>query len=149
MTRLLSLITLLLVLLNAGLLPAQAQDAHPPAVALDDARAAQAVVRGQLAAFASDDAEQAFAYASPAIRQQFGNAAQFIRMVQGTYPVVYRPQAVVFLKPEVADDELVLPVHMTDQAGATWLAVYRLQRQDDKSWRIGGCVLLPRAGQTI
>jgi hypothetical protein len=78
----------------------------------------------------------------------FGTAAQFIRMVRGAYPVVYRPAAVLFLKPELAQDELVQPVHMTDQSGATWLALYRLQRQDDKSWRIGGCVLVPRAGKT-
>lgn len=149
MTRLLSLITLSLALLGTGLVPAHAQTTHPIAVSPDDALAVQAVVRAQLAAFATDDADQAFAYASPALRQQFGNAAQFIRMVRGTYPVVYRPQAVVFLKPEPSDDELVQPVHMTDQDGTTWLAVYRLQRQQDRSWRIGGCVLLPRAGKTV
>jgi hypothetical protein len=69
----------------------------------------------------------------------FGTAAQFMRMVQGTYPVVYRPASVLFLKAEAAGDELVQPVHMTDPAGNTWLAVYRLQRQDDRSWRIGAC----------
>lgn len=149
MIRLLSLLCLTFVLFGAGLLPTHAQDLQLIAVAPADARDAQAVVRGQLAAFASDDADQAFAYASPALRQQFGNAAQFIRMVRGTYPVVYRPAAVVFLKPEASADELVQPVHMTDASGTTWTAVYRLQRQADKSWRISGCVLLPRAGQTV
>ena len=92
----------------------------------EDAHAVQMIVRAQLAAFASDDAEQAFSYASAAIRQMFGTAAQCVRMVRGSYPVDYRPTAVLFLKPEAADDELVQPVHMTDQAGSTWLALYRL-----------------------
>lgn len=114
-----------------------------------DALAAQQVVRAQLAAFAADDAEQAFSYASDAIRAQFGTAAQFIHMVRRAYPAVYRHGAAVFLKPEPADDELVQPVHLTDRSGATWLAIYRLLRHSDASWRIGGCVLLPRAGKTV
>ena len=113
-----------------------------------DTHAAQLVVKAQLAAFAADDAEQAFSYATDAIRAQFGTAAQFVRMVRGAYPVVYRPSGVIFLKPEAADDELVQPVHMTDPSGTTWLAVYQLLRQADKSWRIGGCVLVPHAGKT-
>lgn len=113
-----------------------------------DTLAAQQVVRAQLAAFAADDAEQAFSYATDAIRAQFGTAAQFVRMVRGAYPVVYRPRGVIFLKPEADDDELVQPVHMTDPSGTTWLAVYQLLRQEDKGWRIGGCVLMPYAGKT-
>ncbi len=113
-----------------------------------DTLAAQQVVKAQLDAFAADDAERAFSYATDAIRAQFGTAAQFVRMVRGAYPVVYRPRAVIFLKPEITDDELVQPVHMTDPSGTTWLAVYQLLRQTDKSWRIGGCVLVPHAGKT-
>ncbi len=152
MSRILSVLALFLSLSLASALVAKpvhaavAPDGAP--VSAEDARAAQKIVRAQLAAFAADDAEQAFSYASAAIRQMFGTAAQFVRMVRGSYPVVYRPSAVLFLQPEVADDELVQPVHMTDQAGTTWLALYRLQRQQDRSWRIGGCVLVPRAGKT-
>lgn len=148
MARLSTLIALLLALACASLLPAFAQRAHAPAVTEDDMRAAQQIVRAQLAAFAADDADTAFAYATPAIRQMFGTAAQFMRMVRGAYPVVYRPASVVFLKPEAADGELVQPVQMTDPSGTPWLAVYRLQRQQDAQWRIGGCVLLPRPGTT-
>ena len=37
-------------------------------------------------------------------------------------------------------------MQMTDADGRAWLAVYRLQRQPDRAWRIGGCSLQPRAG---
>jgi hypothetical protein len=137
----------ILLLLSLSLLMNAAAIAAP--VSEQDTRDAQQVVQAQLAAFAADDAEQAFSYATDGIRAQFGTAAQFIRMVRGAYPVVYRPRAVVFLKPDVDDDTLVQPVHMTDPSGATWLAVYQLQRQADKSWRIGGCVLVPHAGKTV
>jgi hypothetical protein len=136
-----------ILLLSLSLLMNAAAIAAP--VSEQDTRDAQQVVQAQLAAFAADDAEQAFSYATDGIRAQFGSAAQFIRMVRGAYPVVYRPRSVVFLKPDVDDDTLVQPVHMTDPSGATWLAVYQLQRQADKSWRIGGCVLVPHAGKTV
>ncbi len=148
MPRILSILALVLSLGLAGPPACAAGAADSPTVSAQDASEAQKIVRAQLAAFASDDAEQAFSFATASIREMFGTAAQFIRMVRGSYPVVYRPAAVLFLKPEAADDELVQPVHMTDQSGVTWLALYRLQRQDDKSWRIGGCVLVPRAGKT-
>ncbi len=113
-----------------------------------DTHAAQQVVKAQLAAFAADDAERAFSYATDAIRAQFGTAATFVRMVRGAYPVVYRPRGVIFLKPVADDDELVQPVHLTDPSGTTWLAIYQLLRQTDNSWRIGGCVLVPHNGKT-
>lgn len=137
----------IVLLLSLSLMAGASAFAAP--VSEQDTRDAQQVVKAQLAAFAADDAEQAFSFATESIRAQFGTAAQFIRMVRGAYPVVYRPSAVIFLKPETTDDELVQPVHMTDPSGATWLAVYRLQRQSDKAWRIGGCVLVPRAGKTV
>jgi hypothetical protein len=134
-----------ILLLTLSLLVSASALAAP--VSEQDTRDAQQIVQAQLAAFAADDAEQAFSYATDGIRAQFGTAAQFVRMVRGAYPVVYRPSAVVFLKPEAGDDELVQPVHMTDRSGTTWMAVYRLQRQGDKRWRIGGCVLVPHAGK--
>ena len=152
MTRILTILALCLSLnLLTGLAGLPAHAAGAPLgqqVSEQDAREAQKVVRAQLDAFAADYAEKAFSLATAAIRQMFGTSTQFIGMVRGSYPAVYRPAAVLFLKPEGAGGELVQPVHLTDQTGATWLALYRLQRQDDKSWRIGGCVLVPRAGKT-
>jgi len=136
----------IVLLLSLSLMAGVSALAAP--VSEQDTRDAQRVVKAQLDAFAADDAEQAFSYATDAIRAQFGTAAQFIRMVRGAYPVVYRPSAVVFLKPDAADDALVQSVHLTDSSGTTWLAVYRLQRQSDNSWRIAGCVLVPYAGKT-
>ena len=125
-----------------------AESAATETVARADARQARAVVEAQLDAFARDDAERAFSYAAPSIRAMFGDAERFMAMVRRSYPVVYRPAAVAFLVPEADGEEVVQPVHFTDAAGGLWLAVYRLQRQADRSWRIAGCELLRAVGVT-
>jgi hypothetical protein len=79
----------------------------------------------------------------------FGNADDFLRMVRTGYPAVYRPASVSFLQPEPDAKEVVQPVHLTDDQGHAWLAVYRVQRQKDKSWRIAGCVILAQSGQSV
>src|SRR5215470_14612180 len=106
-----------------------------------DARQVRAVVEAQLDAFARDDAERAFSYAAPGIRTMFGDAERFMAMVRRSYPVVYRPASVAFLVADADGDEVVQPVHFTDAEGGLWLAVYHLQRQPDRSWRIAGCEL--------
>ncbi len=144
MRKLYAGLTLLLCLMGPGFIAV----AHA-AVSVSDARAAQLVVRAQLDAFAADDAERAFSFAAPSIREMFGTPEQFMRMVRSSYPVVYRPASVTFLKPKPDEKLLVQPVHMTDGRGGSWLAIYRLQRQKDKSWRIAGCVLVAANGQAI
>ncbi len=119
------------------------------AVSADEAREVRAVVQAQLAAFAADDAERAFSFATPGLRQQFGSAAVFLQMVRSSYPVVYRASAVTFLMPESDNEVVVLPVQMTDARGATWLAIYKLARIEDRSWRIAGCVLRPHKDRTV
>lgn len=117
------------------------------AVSKQQAREVQLVVRAQLDAFASDDAERAFSYAAQSIQQMFGTPGNFIEMVRSSYPVVYRPASFTFLTPKPDGKTIVQPVHMTDGQGASWLAVYRVQQQKDKSWRIAGCVLVAGGGQ--
>ena len=129
-------------------LPAQAAEAAAPAgVKAADARAVRAVVEAQLSAIASDDAERAFGYASPAIRSQFGDAARFMAMVQGGYPMVVRPAATAFFQPEAVEGGVIQVVQLRDRAGRAWLATYRLAQQGDRSWRIEGCTVAPDAGK--
>ena len=118
------------------------QPASAEGVAAADAKSVRAVVQGQLDAFAADDANRAFGFASPSLREVFGTAERFIAMVRESYPVVYRPASVAFLVPEAVDGEVVQGVHFTDADGRLWLAIYRLQRQRDNSWRISACELV-------
>jgi hypothetical protein len=110
-------------------------------VSSDDARAVRSVVEAQLKALAADDAALAFSYASPSIRMQFGNASNFITMVRQGYPMLIRPAATEFFRPEAVEDGVMQLVHLRDQDGRSWLATYQMQRQPDRSWRINGCVV--------
>ena len=40
-------------------------------------------------------------------------------------------------------------VRMQDDTGSPWLAIYTLERQGKKLWRISGCVLQPDPGLTV
>jgi hypothetical protein len=108
-----------------------------------DTKKVRAVIEAQLAAFAADDAQRAFSYAAPAIREMFGTPEHFMAMVRQSYPVVYRPASVSFLQPEAIDGLVIQAVEMTDARGGVWMAVYRLQRQRDRSWRISACEVAP------
>ncbi|MEO7851267.1 MAG: DUF4864 domain-containing protein, partial [Rubrivivax sp.] len=77
--------SLLTLLLLAPLLAMA--DADKP-VSPADAAAVRAVVRGQLDAFAADDANRAFSFAASSIRDLFGTADKFMQMVRGSYPMV-------------------------------------------------------------
>jgi hypothetical protein len=119
------------------------------AVPVAQARQVQLLVRAQLDAFASDDAPRAFSYAAAGIQQMFGTPDAFLEMVRSSYPVVYRPATVTFMTPKADGKTIVQPVQMTDSEGVSWIAVYRVQQQKDKSWRIAGCVLLANGGQAV
>ena len=106
-----------------------------------DAEAIRRVIEAQLAAFAADDADKAFSFATRGIQGTFATPENFIAMVKNTYPVVYRPASVVFLEAELAGDETLQRVQMSDDAGGLWIALYRMQRQADGAWLIDGCVL--------
>jgi hypothetical protein len=146
MPRAITTLCLTLAIALTAALPAPAL-AEP--VSASDTKAVRGVVEAQLAAFAADDAKRAFSYAAPSIREMFGTPERFVAMVRAGYPVVYRPASVNFLLPVWIEGQLVQGVHLTDGEGTLWLAIYRLERQADKSWRISGCEVQPASGKTI
>lgn len=122
--------------------------AQPLGLSTGDAAQVRTTIQSQLAAFAKDDANNAFSYAAPNVRKTFGSAAPFLDMVRRSYPVVYRPASVAFLTPEGAGSQAVQRVQMQDAAGNAYLATYTLERQKNKAWRITGCQVAANKGQT-
>jgi hypothetical protein len=124
-----------------------------------DARAVRKVVEAQLDAFAMDDAERAFSYASASIRARLGDAATFMAMVRGGYPMVVRPAAVSFFLPQADDgaegaavtlrQTVRQNVQLRDRDGRLWLASYLLERQAGAGWRIDGCVVVSDNGKSL
>ena len=111
-----------------------------------DVSAAQNVIRAQEQAFARGDAATAYSHAAPAIREIFPHAEIFMQMVQQGYPPVYRHQSFEFGEAKVADGHVAQRVHIVDEKGEAWEALYTLEQQPDGSLKITGCSLL-RAGQ--
>ena len=137
-----SWVCMLLLTVASSTLPAQG-GLRPDDVKAADVRAVRAVVEGQLKALAAGDATKAFSYASPAIRQQFGDPGTFMDMVRSNYPMLIRPASVSFFRPEARDGAVAQGVHFRDREGKLWRAVYELARQPDKRWRINGCAVAP------
>jgi hypothetical protein len=100
------------------------------------------VIQRQLDAFRRDDAEVAFALASPGVQQAFGTPARFLDVVRSAYRPMLRPANVAFLEPVVLGGEAVQPVQLTERGGVVWLAYYAMQRQKDGRWRANGCHLV-------
>ena len=119
-----------------------------PAGAGDDVAAAQNVIRSQEQAFSHDDAAAAYSYAAPAIHDMFPQADIFMDMVQHSYAPVYRHRSFEFGEAQAADGRIAQRVHIVDDNGETWEALYTLEQQADGSLKIVGCVLL-KAGQAV
>ena len=124
---------------------AQTAEPLPP----DDRASVRLVIEGQLAAFAADDADQAFSYASETIQATFITARNFMDMVRIAYPVVYRPASLSFQVPVMKDTEVWQAVQMRDAMGMDWTALYTLKRQTNGIWKINGCVLQRGADQAV
>jgi len=134
-----------LLLCLIGAMPARAQSAVPT----QDRSAFAAIIEGQIAAFARDDADAAFALASPDIRRMFMTAERFMQMVRSSYRPVYRPRAYSFADPALVEGTPVQPVRLIGPDGRGAVALYRMERQSGGHWRIAGVTLHPTGERGI
>ncbi len=123
-----------------SILPAAAQDAEQAAIS--------AMITSQLEAFKRDDGAAAFSHAAPIIKQQFQSDAAFMEMVKRGYQPVYRSKSYEFTELKQTNLGLTQTVRITDNMGELWNALYRVEKQEDGSWKISGVWLfkLPQTG---
>jgi len=133
---LIAFFTALLASLSAAQSPVE--KSHKTAIA--------GVIGAQMDAFRHDDGEKAFSYAAPSIRGMFQTPQTFMAMVRGGYPAVYRPREVEFLEPRPDGADILQPVRVTGPDGESVIAIYRMRRQADGSWKIAGVNIL-RTGE--
>ena len=115
-----------------------------------DRQAIEATIRQQLDAFGRDDAERAFAFATPDIQRMFGSSDSFMRMVRENYEPVYRSSGIQFERLTPSASSATLPagvqwiqtVRLTDDEGKVWRALFTMRRQADRGWKVGGCQLV-------
>ena len=114
----------------------------------DDVAAAQGVIRAQEQAFVRGDAAAAYSHAAPEIKQLFPQADVFLQMVQQAYPPIHRHKSFEFGEARAAGGRIAQRVHIVDDNGEAWEAMYTLEQQSDGSLKITGCSLL-KAGQAV
>ena len=114
----------------------------------DDIAAAQSVIRAQEQAFGRGDAMAAYSHAAPEIKRLFPQADTFLQMVQQAYPPVFRHKSFEFGEARSAGGRIAQRVHIVDDNGEAWEAMYTLDQQSDGSLKITGCSLL-KTGQAV
>jgi hypothetical protein len=139
-----SILAVLLVSL-VGITSTRAQST----ISAPDGAAFTNVIEGQIAAFARDDGAAAFAFASPDIRRRLITAERFMQMVRSGFQPVYRPRSYSFGDPAMIEGMPVQPVQVIGPDGRGMVALYRMERQSDGSWRIAGVTLHPTGERGI
>ncbi len=139
----------LLALLALPLAWAGPAHADVPGVPATDRAAIRHVIEDQMAAFKRHDAPAAFKHAAPAIQEMFGTPENFMVMVQREYAPIYQPRSFLIGELEVVGGELTQHVTVVAEDGRPFSAFYLMAHQEDGSWRILGCILVPIEPSTI
>jgi hypothetical protein len=107
--------------------------------------AIEGVIQGQIDAFQQDDFATAFDFASPSIKEIFGDVDTFGRMVRESYPMVWHPSDVQFGELREENGMLWQRVIVTDGAGTAHELDYQMIETAD-GWQINGVFLLRAQG---
>lgn len=92
-------------------------------------------VKSQLNAFAQDDFERAFSYATPYLQQKFQNPQIFHDMVTTGYPMVWRYKSVTFGSLEQNGETWVQTLEIVDMSNQVFEVEYHLIALNE-DWRI-------------
>lgn len=103
------------------------------------------VIEDQIKAFLKNDAGAAYAFAAPGIKARYPDKDAFFAMVKKSYEPVYRPDNYAFGRSKSVDSGATIlhELLITGPGGKNWRAVYKMERQPDGSYRIGGVVIVP------
>ena len=100
----------------------------------------QGVISQQISSFQVDDFDKAFTFASPSIKNIFGNSNNFGKMVRQGFPMVWRTKVVDYLKLLIVDGALVQRVMITDINDEIFILNY-IMVETIKGWKIRGVTI--------
>ena len=136
------LLWLLSFALFANCAPAAAPPGEPTHPT-DEWKAIERVISDQLQALKAGDGEKALTYAAPGIQDQFGTPENFLRMVRNGYGALLDARYTKFLEGAIIGGNTVQPLRLVLPDDTVLVALYRMEKQKDGSWRISGCVIAP------
>jgi len=102
----------------------------------------RAAILGQIEAFANNDGEQAWAFASEGIKRRFGSSQVFVDMAREAYPAVHNATEIEFTENVPHDMFHIQVVKLEGPEGKSWDAYYRMV-QAEGAWKIAGVRLQP------
>lgn len=106
------------------------------------------VIQSQLEAFEQDDDAAAYALAAPSVKQRFPTVEAFSKMVRDRYTPIYSPRELKFLTPSIVQGRIMQGVQFLSDENQVFLAVFTVEKQQDKSWKIKACELMPVDSKT-
>ena len=136
---------LVLALLMAPVAAAAATDAPPLQRA--EWKAIEQAIGQQRTALKAGDGARALTFATPALRDQFGSADRFMRMVRDGYAPLLAARAAKFLEGAVIEGAVIQPLRLILSDNTVLVAIYQMEKQKDGRWKIAGCVLAPSTVQ--
>ncbi|HEA53625.1 hypothetical protein LCGC14_1256290 [marine sediment metagenome] len=102
----------------------------------------QDTILRQIEAFANNDREQAWAYASGGIKRRFGSSQVFVDMVREAYPAVHDATEIEFTENVHQGIFYMQGVKFKGPEGKLWDAYYQMI-QVEGAWKIAGVRLQP------
>ena len=97
----------------------------------------QNVITAQISAFKKDDVVTAFTFASPKIQTLFGSPENFGQMVRKSYPMVWRPTEVIFVRQKAKGGTVYQEMQFFDTSGNGHSFVYEMI-DIAGTWKING-----------
>jgi hypothetical protein len=116
-----------------------------PAMAEDNIETTKGIIERQIDAFLKDDAETAYSFAAPGIKARYPDKDAFFAMVKKSYQPVYHPGNYAFGRNKTIDDGATIlhELIITGKDGKDWRAFYKMVRQPDGTYKIGGVIVVP------
>src|SRR5579872_312154 len=103
---------------------------------------ARAVIQRQLDAFKQNDADGAFAQATPGLKETYSDPRRFMESVRSGDTPFFKRRMIEYHDFVASGDDAAQSVVLIDDDSSVWTVVYKLARQPDGSWLIDGVILV-------
>lgn len=127
-------------LVLAGLLAVSVQG--PLASESDTDAEIQETILLQIEAFANNDEEVAWGYASEGVKRRFGSSDVFVSMVREVYPAVHQATTIEFTERIPHGPFEIQTVRLQGPDGKLWDAFYRMVKTNGE-WKVAGVQMRP------
>ena len=114
----------------------------------DEAGEIQSVIASQIRAFEADDIATAYSFASPGIQSMFPSPERFAAMVRQGYPMIWRPDDVIYYGLRHDGGQVIQRMGFRDAAGREHLFDYEMTL-GPSGWRIDGVIPVRGGGEAV